>query len=59
MLDLTHPTDMVARKSSFISDRTFMLNADNAAIDIPQRMVKILQNHEQIIKLKFTIEEKI
>ena len=57
-LPLSHPTDMVARKSGFISDRTFMLKADKAALDIPPQMVKLLQNPEQIIKLTLTVEDE-
>jgi len=57
-LPLSHPTDMVARKSGFISDRTFMLNSDRAAIDIPVQMVKLLQNPKQTIKLTVTIEDE-
>ncbi len=48
-LTLSHPTDLVARKSSYISDRTLMINADKAAIDFPRSLIKQLQNPTQEI----------
>lgn len=42
-LTLTNPSDMVIRKSSFICDRTLMIKADIAALDIPPEFVRLLK----------------
>lgn len=41
-LTLTHPHDIVVRRSSFVSDRTLAVGADAAAKDIPKSMVEAL-----------------
>lgn len=43
-LTFAHPSDLVIRKSAFISDRTLMIHSDRSAIDIPRDMVRQLQN---------------
>ncbi|HZW85586.1 MAG TPA: DUF371 domain-containing protein [Nitrososphaerales archaeon] len=43
-LELSHPDDMVIRKSEFVSDRTLALRADSAAKDIPRSMVRKLRD---------------
>jgi len=43
-LVLTHPHDIVIRKSSFICPRTMATNCDKASDSIPRHMIKILQN---------------
>ena len=45
-LVLDHPTEMVGRKSSFASDRTFMILADKAACDIDRYLVSVLRSVE-------------
>lgn len=45
-LALDHPTEMVGRKSSFASDRTFMILADKAACDIDRHLVSVLRSVE-------------
>ncbi len=42
-LSLSHPTDIVIRKSSFISDRTLAIRSSAAAIDVPRNMIRLLQ----------------
>lgn len=42
-LTLTHPSDMVARKSRYICPRTLMIEADKAACDIPEELRRTLQ----------------
>ena len=37
---------MVARKSSFICDRTLMVGADKAAVDLDRSFVDALRNHK-------------
>ncbi len=43
-LTFSHPTELVIRKSGFVSDRTLMIHADKAANDLPREMVKLLQD---------------
>ncbi len=43
-LTFSHATDMVVRRSGFVSDRTLLVNADKSASDIPRRMLRLLQN---------------
>jgi hypothetical protein len=45
-LSLAHPTDIVLRRSSFVTDRTIALKADYAAVDLPRRMVEKLRSEE-------------
>ncbi len=51
-LTLTHPTDMVCRKSDFICSRTLMIHADKAACDLNRELVEDLK---QSGSLKVTI----
>ena len=53
-LILTHPHDVVIRKSSFVCPRTLATNCDNASDSIPRKMIKILQNPDT--KGIFTID---
>lgn len=43
-LVLTHPHDIVIRKSSFVCPRTLATNCNKASDSIPRKMIKILQN---------------
>jgi len=43
-LTLSHPHEIVVRKSDFISDRTIAVGADAAAKDIPRDMIAKLRN---------------
>lgn len=45
-LTLTHPHDIVIRKSDFVSDRTLAVRAGAAAKDIPRGMVRLLRDPE-------------
>ncbi|TRO46315.1 DUF371 domain-containing protein [Candidatus Bathyarchaeota archaeon] len=56
-LTLSHPSDMVIRKSSYICDRTLMIKADKAACDIDISMIELLQNENCQISL--TIEASL
>ena len=56
-LSLTHPHDMVFRKSTYICDRTIMIACTKAAADINREIVNTLQNSStyaqiQIFKIK-------
>lgn len=47
-LTLTHPTDIVCRKSSFTCSRTLMINADKAAIDLNDSLIEDLRNGKEM-----------
>ncbi|MGC8599494.1 MAG: DUF371 domain-containing protein [Nitrososphaeria archaeon] len=42
-LSLSHPTDIVIRKSEFISERTLAIRSSAAAMDLPREIVAILR----------------
>jgi hypothetical protein len=50
-LILSHPTDMVLRKSDYICSRTIAINADKAAIDLPRELAEKLKNPKQTVKI--------
>lgn len=43
-LSLTHPHDIVIRKSLFVCPRTLATNCNKASDSIPRQMIKALQN---------------
>ncbi len=43
-LKLTHPSDIVVRKSTFICDRTLAIKADKAARDLNREMISLLSD---------------
>lgn len=55
-LTLSHPTDLVARKSSYTSDRTLMIEMDKAAADFPRSFIKELQDPSQKITITIIAE---
>jgi len=56
-LTLTHPHDIVIRKSDYISDRTLAVKTNAAAKDIPRGMVKTLRNPDATGYLEIGVEE--
>ncbi|MGC8997952.1 MAG: DUF371 domain-containing protein [Candidatus Bathyarchaeia archaeon] len=56
MLILSHPTDMVVRKSGYICSRTLAIRADKAACDLSRALVKKLQNPKQRVRITLTVE---
>ncbi len=54
-LVLSHPTDMVVRKSGYICDRTLAVHADKAACDLSRKLVEKLQNPRQKVKITLTV----
>jgi hypothetical protein len=50
-LILTHPTDMVVRKSDYVCSRTLAVRADKAAQDLSRDFVEKLKNPKQIVKI--------
>jgi hypothetical protein len=56
-LILTHPTDMVIRKSDYVDHRTLAIQADKAALDLSRDLVEKLRNPKQ--KVKITLEVRV
>ncbi|MEM2099110.1 MAG: DUF371 domain-containing protein [Candidatus Bathyarchaeia archaeon] len=54
-LSLTHPTDAVIRKSSYICNRTLAVHADKAANDLPRALVEKLKNPQQQVEITLTV----
>lgn len=48
-LQLSHPTDLVVRKSFFICDRTLAIKADKAAIDLSRKLVDKLNEELPVL----------
>jgi hypothetical protein len=55
-LAFSHPTDIVVRKSGFISDRTLMVHANRAAADIPRSFVELLQDPSRKVLVELNVE---
>ncbi len=53
-LDYTDPIDMVARRSSYTCGRTLMINGDKTSQDIPEDVVKALQDPKAVAKITLT-----
>jgi hypothetical protein len=53
---LTHPTDLVVRKSNYICSRTVAIGANKAANDLSRTLVKKLQNPRQKVKILMETE---
>jgi hypothetical protein len=50
-LTLASPSDMVIRKSNYICDRTLMIKADIAALDISPEFVLLLKGHNREVHI--------
>ena len=55
-LILTHPTDIVVRKSNYICNRTLAIQADKAACDLSRKLVEKLRNPKQKVKITLTVK---
>jgi len=55
-LILTHPTDIVVRKSSYICSRTLAIEADKAAWDLSRKLVEKLRDPKQKVKVTLTLK---
>ena len=54
-LELSHPRDIVIRKSDYVSDRTLAVHADAAARDIPREMVRQLRDPGNVGRLEIEV----
>ncbi len=55
-LPLSHPTELIARKSHYICDRTLMIGADKAARDIDDAMVNLLRDEKRAVSVTIVVE---
>lgn len=54
-LFLTHPTDMVIRKSDYVCNRTLTIHADKAAQDLSRELVEKLKKPQQKVKITLVV----
>ena len=54
-LVLTNRSDMVIRRSDYISDRTLAIRADKSSSDLPREFIQKLRNPQQQIKITLTV----
>jgi hypothetical protein len=54
-LTLTHPANMVVRKSDYTCSRTLAVQADKAACDLSRKLVAKLRNPKQTVKITLTV----
>jgi hypothetical protein len=55
-LTLSHPNDLVVRKSNYTCSRTIMVLADKAASDLDREFVKILRDPGTRIRIELVAE---
>ena len=55
-LVLTHPTDIVVRKSDYICNRTLAILADKAAVDLSRDLIEKLKDPKQKAKITLTVD---
>jgi uncharacterized protein len=54
-LELSHPHEMVIRRSDFISNRTLAVGADAAAKDIPRVMIRLLRDPAVVGRMEIEV----
>ena len=54
-LILTHPTDIVIRKSDYICNRTLAIRADKSANDLSRELVEKLKNPKQKVNITLVL----
>jgi len=55
-LTLSHPNDLVIRKSDFPSDRTLAVRADKSSGEMSRAVVETLKNPKQQVTMTLTVE---
>jgi len=55
-LILSHPEDIVIRKSTYICSRTLAVKADKAARDLSRKLISQLRNPDKRVKIKLTVK---
>jgi hypothetical protein len=54
-LFLTHPTDVVVRKSDYVCSRTLAIHANKAAQDLSRELVEKLKKPQQKVKITLVV----
>ena len=55
-LILSHPTDIVIRKSNYISDRTLTIEADKSSNDLSRELIAKIKNPKQKINITLLVQ---
>ena len=55
-LTLSHPEDIVIRKSTYICSRTLAVKANKAARDLSRKLIRHLRNPDKRVKIKLTVK---
>ena len=55
LLTLTDEKDLVIRRSTYVSDRTLMINADKAASDLRRQFIQALRSSSTDIHIRLTV----
>ena len=55
-LMLSHPKDIVARKSLHICERTLMIQADKSACDMNEALVNLIKDTECVINVTISVD---
>ena len=55
-LTLSHPRDIVIRKSVYVCDRTLAIKADKAAKDLSRKLIRELRNPNKKVKITLTVK---
>ena len=55
-LALSHMSEIVGRRSTYISERTLMIRADKAACDISRDLVSALKSAAARVRVEMTVE---
>lgn len=53
--DLSHPTDIVVRKSHYVCSRTLAIRADKAAKDLSREMVQLLKLPDTLLVFEIVV----
>ena len=56
LLTLSHSEDIVLRKSTHVNERTLMVRADTAAVDLNRRLIHLLKSPSAMIEIRLTVE---
>ncbi len=55
-LILSHPTDIVVRKSDYVCNRTLAIKAGRSSKDLPRALIEKLKDPKQEVKITLTVE---
>jgi hypothetical protein len=55
-LNLSSPHDIVIRKTNFVCPRTMSVRSDKASLEVPRKMVKMLQDRYRKAIFRITVE---